>query len=75
MIALGYLWSKYGEDISVRIVTSIGLLILAMIFGVIIAFVSTPSIEDYVNGRVAIEITTTVKDGEIIKCDTLYYKK
>lgn len=75
MVSLGYLWSKYGEDISVRIVTSVGLIILAMLFGVVIAFISTPTIEDYVNGRVETEITTTIKDGKIIKCDTLYYKK
>lgn len=74
MISLGYLWSKDGEDTSVRVGTSIGLLILAMLFGVVIAFASTPSIDDYVNGRVETEITTTVKDGEIVKCDTLYYK-
>lgn len=76
MVCLGYLWSKYGEDISVRIVTSIGLLILAMLFRIVIAFASTPSIEDYVNGRVEIiKVVTTIKDGEIIKCDTLYYKE
>lgn len=45
-----------------------------MLLGVIIAFATTPTIEDYVNGKVETEVVTTVKDGEIIKCDTLYYK-
>lgn len=59
MISLGCLWSKEGEDTEIRIVTGIGILILAMLFGAIIALGNTPTIED----------------GEIIKCDTLYYKK
>lgn len=75
MISLGCLWSKYGENIRVRVLVSIGLLILAMLFGIVVAFISTPTIEDYVNGRVETEVVTTVKDGVIIKCDTLYYKK
>ena len=75
MISLVCLWSKYGEGRETRISASIGLLILAMLFGIIIALDSTPTIDDYVNGRVETEVVTTVKDGVIIKCDTLYYKK
>lgn len=73
--SLGYLWSKDGEDTEIRIVNSIGILILAMLFGVIIALGYTPTIEDYINGRVETKVVTTIKDGEVIKCDTLYYKK
>ena len=76
MIALVVcLWSKLGEDRSVRISCGIGLIFSSMFWGITIALATTPTIEDYVNGRVETEITTTIKDGEIIKCDTLYYKK
>lgn len=75
ILCLGCLWSKYGEDIDMRRATSIGLLMLATLFRITITLISTPSVEDYVNGRVGTRIVTTVKDGGIIKCDTLYYKK
>lgn len=67
--------SKLGEDQSIRISCCIGLIFFSIILGGIIALVNTPTIDDYVNGRVETQVVTTVKDGEIIKCDTLYYKK
>lgn len=74
IVSVVYLWSKLGEDKSIRISCGIGLIVSSMLLGVIIAFATTPTIEDYVNGKVETEVVTTVKDGEIIKCDTLYYK-
>lgn len=70
-----YLCSKLGEDRSMRIICCIELIFYSIILGVNIALVNTPTIDDYVNGRVETKVVTTVKDGEIIKCDTLYYKK
>lgn len=75
MVSLGYLWSKYGENLRERIVVGIGLLMLAMLFGITIALVSTPTIEDYVNGKVETKVVTTIENNEVVKCDTLYYKK
>ena len=75
IVSVVYLWSKLGEDKSMRISCCIGLIFSSMSLGVILALVTTPTIEDYVNGEVETKVVTTVKDGEIIKCDTLYYKK
>ena len=75
IVSVVCLWSKLGEDQSTRISCGIGLIFSSIFLGATITFATTPTIEDYVNGRVETEITTTVKDGEIIKCDTLYYKK
>ena len=74
IISIIYLWSKLGEDKPTRRVCSIGLIVSSLLLGIIIALGNTPTVEDYVNGRVETEIVTTVKDGEVIKCDTLYYK-
>ena len=60
---------------SIRISCGIGLIFSSIFLGATVTFVTTPTIEDYVNGKVETEVVTTVKDGEIIKCDTLYYKK
>ena len=75
IVSVIYLWSKLGEDKSIRISCGIGLIFSSMFLGVILALVTTPTIEDYINGRVETKVVTTVKNGEIIKCDTLYYKK
>lgn len=75
IVSVVYLWSKLGEDKSIRIICGVGLIFSSMILGVIIVLATTPTIEDYVNGRVETRVVTTVKDGEVIKCDTLYYKK
>ena len=74
-VSVVYLCSKLGEDKSIRITCCIGLIFSSMVLGLIIALSTTPTIEDYVNGRVETRVVTTVKDGEVIKCDTLYYKK
>lgn len=74
MVSLGFLLSKYGEDLDMRIATSVELIILSTLLGITITLFSTPTIEGYVNGRVETKVVTIVKDGEIIKCDTLYYK-
>lgn len=74
IVSIIYLCSKLGKDLSIRINCCIGLIFSSMVLGLIIASIITPSIEDYVNGKVETRIVTTVKDGEIIKCDTLYYK-
>ena len=74
VVSVIYLCSKLGEDKSIRISCGIGLMFSSFFLGVIIALSTTPTIEDYVNGKVETEIVTTVKDGEVIKCDTLYYK-
>ena len=75
IVSVVYLCSKLGEDRFIRVSCGIGLIISSLILGIIIALSNTPTIEDYVNGKVETEIVTTVKDGKIIKCDTLYYKR
>ena len=63
-----------NEDREFRLMTSFFAILFSILLGIIVHELTTPTIEDYVNGRVETKIVTTVKDGEVIKCDTLYYK-
>ena len=52
-----------NEDREFRIMTLFFAILFSISLGIIIHGLTTPTIEDYVNGRVE------------TKCDTLYYKK
>lgn len=64
-----------NEDRGFRVITFLLAILASILLGVTIHGLTTPTIDDYINGRVETKVVTTVKDGEIIKCDTLYYKK
>lgn len=63
------------NDRAFRTATSIVILILGFFLGVTAYGTATPTIEDYVHGKVKLEIKQTVEDGVVVKCDTLYYYK
>lgn len=63
------------NDRGFRIATSIVILILGFFLGVTAYGTTTPTIEDYIHGKVKLEIKQTVEDGIVVKCDTLYYYK
>lgn len=62
------------EDREFRVWTSLALLFFALFLGMIINAITTPSIEDYIHGNVKMEIRQTIKNGEVIKQDTVYRK-
>lgn len=51
-----------------------GIILLSMMLGVVVGAMTTPTIEDYIHGNVEVTIEQTIKNGEIIKQDTVYRK-
>lgn len=63
------------DDRGFRTASSIVILILTFFLGVMAYGATTPTIEDYIHGKVKLEIKQTVEDGVVVKCDTIYYYK
>lgn len=66
--------SKISDDREFRVWTSLALIFCACLLGTTIVALTTPSIEDYIHGNVKMEIRQTIKNGEVIKQDTVYRK-
>ena len=64
-----------NDDKGMRTATSIVILILGFFLGVTAYAETTPTIEDYIHGKVKLEVKQTVEDGVVVKCDTIYYFK
>lgn len=64
-----------NDDKTMRTGTMIVVMILGFFLGVMAYAEATPTIEDYIHGKVKLEIKQTVEDGIVVKCDTLYYYK
>lgn len=62
------------NDRAFRTATSIVILILGFFLGVTVYGTTTPTIEDYVHGKVRVEINQVYENGEVVRCDTSYYK-
>lgn len=63
------------DDRGFRIATSIVILILGFFLGMTTYGTAIPTIEDYIHGKVKLEVKQTVEDGVVVKCDTIYYYK
>lgn len=66
--------SKISDDREFRVWTSLALIFCAVLLGVTINIITTPSIEDYIHGNVKMEIRQVHENGEIVRCDTSYHK-
>lgn len=64
-----------NDDKGMRTGTIIVVMILGFFLGVTAYGTATPTIEDYIHGKVKLEVKQTVEDGVVVKCDTLYYYK
>lgn len=47
---------------------------LNIFLGMLINTIITPTIEDYIHGKVRVEINQVYENGEVVRCDTNYYK-
>lgn len=57
------------------IVLILQIIILILLVITLVHFINTPTIEDYMHGKVATEVTYTLEDGWLQKCDTIYKYK
>lgn len=63
-----------NEDKEFRVMTCFYGIIASILLGAIINAMITPTITDYVQGKVKIEIQQIYENGEVVRCDTIYYK-
>ena len=63
-----------NEERGYRVMTCFFAIIASIMLGAIISTVATPTIEDYIHGKVKIEVKQIYENGEVVRCDTSYYK-
>lgn len=74
IIAIVFNMSKYGEDRDNRISSALAILSLSIFLGMLINIATTPTIEEYIHGKVKVEINQVYENGKVVRCDTSYYK-
>lgn len=52
----------------------LAIIFFSILLGIVVGAMTTPTIEDYIHGNVEVTIEQTIKNGEIIKQDTVYRK-
>lgn len=63
-----------NEDRGFRATTCFCAIAASILLGAIINAATTPTIEDYIHGKVRIEVKQIYENGEVVRCDTNYYK-
>lgn len=63
-----------NEERGFRVATCLFAIATSILLGMIINAVITPTIEDYIHGKVKIEVHQIYENGEVVRCDTNYYK-
>ena len=64
-----------NEERGFRVATCFSAIAASLLLGVIINAMTTPTIEDYIHGKVRIEVKQIYENGEVVRCDTNYYYK
>lgn len=63
------------DDKGFRTITMFLMFVLSFFLGTLVYAATTPTIQDYIHGKVKLEIRQTLEDDNVVKCDTLYYFK
>ena len=63
-----------NEDRALRVMTCFFAITASILLGAIINATTTPTITDYMHGKVKIEVQQIYENGEVVRCDTNYYK-
>lgn len=64
-----------NEDRGFRVGTFFFAMAISILLGILIKDITTPTIEDYIHGKVRIEVKQIYENGEVVRCDTNYYNK
>lgn len=64
-----------NEERGYRVMTCFFAITASILLGAIINAITTPTIEDYIHGKVRIEVKQIYENGEVVRCDTNYYNK
>lgn len=63
-----------NDDRGFRTATMVITMLLSFLLGILVYGVTTPTIEDYIHGKVKVEVKQIYENGEVVRCDTNYYK-
>ena len=75
IIAIVNISSLSDNDKGTRTYTMFLMFILSFFLGILVYSATTPTIQDYIHGKVKLEIRQTLEDNDVVTCDTLYYFK
>ena len=62
------------EDKEFRMSIFVSTILITFLISIISFLIYTPTIEDYLHGKVKIEVRQEYENGKVIKCDTIYHK-
>lgn len=63
-----------NEDRGFRAGTCFFAVVASVMLGAVIEAETSPTIEDYIHGKVRVEVNQIYENGEVVRCDTNYYK-
>lgn len=63
-----------NEDRGFRVGTFLFAMAISILLGILIKDITTPTIEEYIHGKVRVEINQVYENGEVVRCDSNYYK-
>lgn len=63
-----------NEEKEYRTMTCFFAIIASILLGMIINATITPTIKEYIHGKVKMEVRQVYENGEVVRCDTNYYK-
>ena len=75
ILAILNISSLSDNDKGSRTITMFLMFVLSFFLGILVYSATTPTIQDYIHGKVKLEIRQTLEDDNVVKCDTLYYFK
>lgn len=63
-----------NEEKGYRTMTCFFAITASILLGMIINATITPTIKEYIHGKVKMEVHQVYENGEVVRCDTSYYK-
>ena len=75
IIAIVNISNLSDNDKGARSITIFLMFVLSFFLGMLVYAATTPTIQDYIHGKVKLEIKQILEDNNVVKCDTLYYFK
>lgn len=75
IVAIVNISSFSDNDKGTRSITIFLMFVLSFSLGMLVYAAITPTIEDYIHGKVRIEVKQIYENGEVVRCDTNYYNK
>ena len=75
ILAILNISSLSDNDKGSRTITMFLMFVLSFFLGILVYSATTPTIQDYIHGKVKLEIRQTLEDNDVVKCDTTYYFK